>query len=117
MADPEHSPSRIDALMVGMPWHARLLLIMGMTFGVPSIMVGFWLAQQAGWIENPVVQSLEHIKGITLQHELTMHEVSKGLYQNAEELRKVRERWQYRCVMRAKTDDQRKACFPKENGD
>jgi hypothetical protein len=78
-----------------MPWWAKLTLLVGLTFGVPTAILMFYLAQDAGVIGNPVAKSLEEVKGLIIQHEA------------AEQRRQVR-----RCVLGAKTEDERRACFP-----
>ena len=89
----------------GMPWWAKTLYQVGMTFGIPVILIGWYLAQDAGWVPNPVHADLEALKGIVLRHESTTAEMVKVMQEEA------RKR-QLRCALRAKTEAETKACFP-----
>lgn len=94
-----------------MPWWAKLTLLVGLTFGVPTAILMFYLAQDAGLIRNPVAEELEELKGLNIQHETTMRELVKlfELREN-ERIARAKER-QKLCVLRAKTDVQRQDCF------
>lgn len=77
-----------------MPWWAKLTLLVGLTFGVPTAILMFYLAQDAGLVSNPVADGLEEVKGLIIQHEA------------AEARRQI-----HRCVMAAKSEAERNDCF------
>lgn len=94
-----------------MPWWAILGLLVGLTFGVPTINELFYRLQDAGVIRNPVAEELEELKGLNIQHETTMRELVKLFeLRESERIARAKER-QKLCVLRAKTDAQRQDCF------
>lgn len=93
------------------PWWAKGIMVVGHTFGVSAILLGFYLGQSAGLIPNPVESELENIKkelqelkGATLQGTASI----KGIVTAMEEQNR---RGQIRCVLKAKTDEEKKACL------
>jgi len=94
------------------PWWDQTIMRVGSTFGVPTLLVGYFLLQGAGVIPNPVQEELvelrgeiQELKGAVLQQGTGMQEIGKQMARDSER----RQMW---CVMRAKTDDEKKACFP-----
>jgi hypothetical protein len=81
-----------------------------MTFGIPTLLLGFYFAQNAGWIPNPVAEELQEIKGVILQSSATNQEIIKALKEQNQQR-------QMRCVIKARTDDEKKACFPSKRDD
>lgn len=101
------------------PWWDQTIMRVGSTFGVPTLLVGYFLLQGAGVIPNPVQDQLaelhdenvdlkkemQELKGAVLQQGTAMQEIGRQMARDAE-------RKQMWCVMKAKTDDEKKACFP-----
>lgn len=94
------------------PWWDQTIMRVGSTFGIPTLLLGYYLAQDAGVIKNPVVQDLKDIrgemqelKGAVLQQGLSMKTINEQMAKDAER----RQMW---CVMKAKTDEEKKSCFP-----
>jgi len=94
------------------PWWDQTIMKVGSTFGVPTLLVGYFLLQGAGVIPNPVQEKLEELlgemqelKGAVVQQGTGMQEIGKQMARDSER----RQMW---CVMRAKTDEEKKACFP-----
>ena len=95
----------------------------GEKFGIPALLLcayfGFDLAQQAGWVPNPVENRLgtiekeiQEIKGQGIKHDTSMTELTKAVEAQGEQLEEEAKGRQMRCVMRATTDAEKKACFP-----
>ena len=94
------------------PWWDQTIMKIGSTFGVPTLLLGYFLSQNAGVIPNPIEKELEdmrsemqELKGAVIQQGGAMKEI-------AVQLAKEVENKQRRCVMRAKTDSEKQACFP-----
>lgn len=94
-----------DPLPPNAPWWAAAVRSTAMTFGIPTLLLGFYFAQNAGWIPNPVADELQELKGVVLQHSASMKELVEEVKEHA------RER-QMRCVLRAKDEAEKRACFP-----
>lgn len=92
------------------PWWASAVRSTAMTFGIPTLLLGFYFAQNAGWIPNPVAEELQEIKGVILQSSATNQEIIKALKEQNQQR-------QMRCVIKARTDDEKKACFPSKRDD
>jgi hypothetical protein len=100
------------------PWWAQIALLVGMTFGVPTIMLGIDKAQDIGLLDNPVAKSydeltaaqqagtkaMEELKGVVVQQGETNKQIIKAL----EEQNRHK---QLRCVNKAKSDDERAKCL------
>ena len=94
-----------------MPWWVQVLLFVGSTFGVPTAIVMFYLAQAAGWVPNPVIEGMDtlqgevqELKGLSLRHEETTRHMGETIRTEIEKRKK-------RCVMRARTPQEKEACF------
>ena len=94
-----------------MPWWVQAFLFVAMTFGVPTVILLFHYAQEAGYVNNPVAVrleqidgSLEEMKGLSLRHEQTTREMVGVMEADAQ-------RRQKRCVLRATTARDKEACF------
>lgn len=94
-----------------MPWWVQAVLFVAMTFGVPTVVLMFHYAQDAGYVNNPVAShleqidgSLEEMKGLSLRHEQTTREMVRVMEADAQ-------RRQKRCVLRATTTQEKEACF------
>lgn len=90
----------------------------GKEFGAIALILAFYMGQDAGWIPNPTVselkeinKALQEIKGQGIQHDSTMKELTKAVDEQGEQLSEQRKSWQKRCVMRAKTDQEKEACY------
>lgn len=110
------------------PWWTSGLLEVGKAFGVSAIILAFFLGQSAGWIPNPMEdrihdletetaaykeatqKELQEIKGSIVQGNAVNQEIIKALKEQNQER-------QMRCVMKAKSDDEKKSCFPKLKDD
>ena len=97
------------------PWWDQTIMKIGSTFGVPTLLLGYYMAQNAGAIPNPVETELaqlrsemQELKGAVIQQGGAMKEI-------AAQLAKEVENKQRRCVMRAKTDSEKQACFPSKD--
>lgn len=98
-------------------------------FGVLAIIVGFWMGQDAGYIANPVAERLgkieqtiatlnkdtneaiQEVKGQNIQHDATMKELTKAVESQGEQLEEEAKKRQIKCVLRAATPEERKACM------
>lgn len=94
-----------------MPWWVQAMFLIGMTFGVPTALLVFNELRDAGYINNPVATRMEEIegsmkelKGLSLRHEQTSREMVEVMKADAQ-------RRQKRCVLRARTDRDKEACF------
>lgn len=92
----------------------------GKEFGAIALILAFFLGQDAGWINNPTVnelkeikQEIQQVKGQVIQHDATMKELTKAVESQGEQLEEEAKKRQMRCVLRAKTEEEKKACFPK----
>ena len=110
MADEQ--PGSIGKALDEMPWWVKAVALIGNTFGIPTVLIGFYLAQDAGMIKNPVADELQEIKGITLQHDASMRELVKAVEEQGRQMADEAKNRQMRCVLRAKTEDEKRACFP-----
>lgn len=95
------------AVLSNMPWWVQAVGIIG----TPMLILAFYLAQDAGYVNNPVATRLdqvegnqEELKGLSLRHEQTSREMVETMKADAQ-------RRQKRCVIRAKTDQEKEACF------
>lgn len=94
------------------PWWDQTIMKVGSTFGVPTLLLGYYLAQDSGFLKNPIADEMkalrtemQELKGVVLQQGASMKNMS-------EQMAKDSENRQMRCVIRAKTEDEKKACFP-----
>lgn len=99
------------------PWWARGIISVGHAFGVSAILLAFYMGQSAGLIPNPVEQELQEIKGVTIQHDAAMKELVRAVEEQGRQLAEDAKARQLRCVLRAKTDEDKKACFPSKERD
>lgn len=99
------------------PWWAKSIGFVGQTFGVSALILAFYMGQSAGLIPNPVAEELQEIKGVTLQHDASMKELVKVVEEQGRQLADENKSRQMRCVLRAKTDEEKKSCFPAMKGD
>ena len=94
----------------------------GEKFGIPALLLcvyfGFDLGQQAGWIPNPMAkdiaemkEEIQEIKGQGIQHDSTMKELTKAVESQGEQLEEEAKKRQIKCVVRAATPEERKACM------
>lgn len=101
----------------------------GKEFGVLALIVGFWMGQDAGYIANPVAERLgkieqaiatlnkdtneaiQEVKGQNIQHDATMKELTKAVESQGEQLEEEAKKRQIKCVLRAATPEERKACM------
>lgn len=89
--------------------------LVAMTFGVPVLMVGFYLARDAGWIANPITAQLEQVNQAILRHDHTLIKLTEVVETQTERINTMEEDRILRCIMRAQNDDAKKACFPRIN--
>ena len=101
------------------PWWARGVMAVGHAFGVSAILLGFYMGQSAGIIPNPVSEKLDKIEanmqqdaGHAIRHDATMQDMVKVLQDQTRHLEQVAQERKIRCVLKAKTDEEKKACFP-----
>lgn len=116
------------AIPTDAPWYVKTGMQTAMNFGVPTLMLlvimVFLLAREMEWAPNPVADELEELKkvvaegfakiekdmqqdaGHAIRHDATMQEMVKTLKEEAD-------RNQMKCVLKAKTDDEKKACLHK----
>src|SRR5574338_654547 len=108
------------------PWWSKAIEMVIHTGGISLLLVMFRIAQQAGWVPNPVEQRLVDLEnsqtkileglqqnaGGTIRHDATMQELIKAVQDQARQMEEGEKRRQMWCVIRAKTDDEKKACFP-----
>ncbi len=94
------------------PWWARGIMAVGHAFGVSAILLGFYMGQSAGIIPNPVESELQEIKGVTIRHDAAMQALVKAVEVQGQQLAQDARERQMRCVLRAKTEDEKRVCFP-----
>lgn len=109
MSDPQQVPT---PLLDG-------VIKFGKEFGAIALILGFYLGQEAGWIGNPVEvklseisKEIQEIKGQGIQHDATMKELTRAVESQGEQMEEESKKRQMRCVLRAKTEDEKKSCFP-----
>lgn len=95
-----------------MPWWVQAMLLVGSTFGMPVVILGFYMAQDAGLVGNPVADRLEEVKGAMIQHQAVMQDLTHAVERQGEQLVTEARGRQMRCVIRATTPEQKRACFP-----
>lgn len=94
----------------------------GEKFGIPALLLcvyfGFDLGQQAGWIPNPMAndmaemkKEIQEIKGQGIKHDTSMTELTKAVEAQGEQLEEEAKKRQIKCVLRAATPEERKACM------
>ncbi len=93
------------------PWWAKGILAVGHAFGVSAILLAFYMGQSAGLIPNPVEselieikKELQEVKGALVQGTATIKEIVTALEDQ-------NKRNQLRCVIKAKTDDEKRICL------
>lgn len=111
MSEPTQQ-SALVAAIDKMPWQVQALFLVGSTFGMPVVILGFYLAQDAGMLDNPVAERLEEIKGVMVQHETAMRDLTKSVERQGIQLETEARGRQMRCVVRATTEAEKRACFP-----
>lgn len=101
----------------------------GKEFGVLALIVGFWLGQDAGLIANPVAdklgkieqtiatlnkdvnEAIQEVKGQNIQHDASMKELTRAVEAQGEQLEEEAKKRQIKCVLRAATEAEKKACL------
>ena len=101
----------------------------GKEFGAIALILAFYMGQDAGLIGNPVADKLEKIdqtiatltkdtneaiqevKGQNIQHDSSMKELTKAVESQGEQLEEEAKKRQIKCVLRAATPEERKACM------
>lgn len=103
----------IHSSVEAMPGWLKAVMMVGNTLGIPVLILGFYLAQDAGILANPVQKELEELKGLAIKHDATMAELTRTVEAQGRQLEEEAKGRQMRCVLRAQTDAAKKACFPK----
>lgn len=80
----------IGTTMDNMPWLIKAVMLFGSTFGMPALILGFYLAQDAGLIGNPIADKIDDLRG---------------------QLEELKGMLVMQCVMHAANDNDRKVCF------
>lgn len=90
----------------------------GKEFGAIALILAFYMGQDAGLIGNPTAEKLveierelQQIKGQNIQHDATMKELTKAVESQGEQLEEEAKKRQIKCVLRANTPEERKACM------
>ena len=102
----------VNSAMDAMPVWMKAVMLFGNTFGITALILAFYLAQDAGIIDNPTAKGLQELKGLTIQHEASMRELTRHIEEQARQLQDEAKGRQMRCVLRAQTEQEKKACFP-----
>ena len=82
------------------PWWSKAIEMVIHTGGISLLLVMFWMAQQAGWVPNPVEQRLGDLEnsqmkileglqqnaGGTIRHDATMQELIKAVQDQARQM-------------------------------
>lgn len=102
----------VTTAMDAMPEWLKAVMLFGNTFGVTALILAFYLAQDAGILDNPIAKELQELKGLSIKHETTMQELTRQVEEQGRQLEEEAKGRQMRCVMRAQTDQEKKACFP-----
>lgn len=80
----------IGTTMDNMPWLIKAVMLFGSTFGMPALILGFYLAQDAGLIGNPIEDKIDDLRG---------------------QLEELKGMLVMQCVTHAASDNDRKVCF------
>lgn len=107
----EQQPS-VGSAMDNMPGWLKAVTMVGNTLGIPVLILGFYLAQDAGLLGNPVADDLQELKGLAVQHDASMRELTRQVEEQGRQFEDEAKGRQMRCVMRAQTEADKKACFP-----
>lgn len=90
----------------------------GKEFGAIALILAFYMGQDAGLIGNPTAEKMEaihkelqEIKGQNVQHNFTMQELTRAVESQGEQLEEEAKKRQIKCVLRATTPEERKACM------
>lgn len=105
------------------PWYVKSALAIGHYFGVSAILLAYFLGQNAGLIPNPIEKRLADVEeglgkieaqqqqnaGTMISHDASVKELIKTVQEESQARLRDRQKW---CVLKAKTDDEKRACFP-----
>lgn len=111
MSDQQSNQNSVGQMVDGAPWWFKAGLTMYLTVGLPTCLMVWDKLQEAGYIPDPtrdaiieMKKELEEFKGLLVQGNAALNNIKES-NQKAEERRQM---W---CVMKAKSDDEKKACF------
>jgi hypothetical protein len=104
------------------PWYIKGVIDFGHAFGVSAVLLAFYLLQSAGVIPNPVEKRLGTLEddvgaikamqqqnaGAATLHDASTKDLIKAIEQESRARLQERQKW---CVLKAKTDDEKRACF------
>jgi len=113
----ESQQQTLGGMIDGMPWWVKAALVVYNTAGLPTLLLVYYLLQDSGVIPNPVDKRLAVIEG---QQQETAGAIVQGNATNKEIIKALKEQnqqRQMRCVIKAKTDDEKKSCFPNTKGE
>lgn len=112
MSDQQPIQNTVGTMVDGAPWWLKAGLTMYLTVGLPTCLMVWDKLQEAGIIPDPTRDAIiamkgeiQEVKGLTTQSNAAINNLT-------ESDRKSEERRKKYCVLRAKTDDEKKACFP-----
>lgn len=101
----------VGNMVDGAPWWLKAGLVVYTTVGLPTALIVYDKLQEAGVIPYPmetrmaaVEGKLEEVAGLTVQGNATMKNI-------ADQFAKSEERRKMYCVLRAKDEAEKKACF------
>jgi len=117
MSDPQPQQT-LGGMLDRLPVWAQVGLVLYNLAGLPTCILAYNAMQDAGIIPNVVQEQLEKINagmqqdaGHAIRHDTTMQEMVRAVQEQARHLEESAKREQMRCVMRAQTDVEKKACF------
>lgn len=111
------------------PWYAKTGMQFAMQFGLPALLLMllllFLMAVQVGWLPNPVADELKELRAEIVKLSEGQDKIDRNMQQDAghairhdattqdliKTLQKEATRNQIKCVLKAKTDDEKKACL------
>lgn len=111
MSEPQPGQT-VGSMVDGAPWWVKAGLTIYMTVGLPVSLVVWDKLEEAGIIPNPMVTELEELRGEMQELKGAVIQQGASLKDVAGHLAKEQESRQMRCVMRAQTEQEKRACFP-----
>lgn len=111
MSDQQPAQGTVGNMVDGAPWWLKAGLTMYLTVGLPTCLMVWDKLQEAGYIPDPtrdavvaLTKEIEQLKGLAIQGNAALNNLNEN-DKKAEERRKL---W---CVMKAKDEAEKKACF------
>lgn len=112
MSEQQPTQNTVGTMVDGAPWWLKAGMTIYLTVGLPTCLMVWDKLQEAGIIPDPTRDAIfdmkgeiQELKGLTTQSNAAINNLTESDKKSEERRKKY-------CVLRAKTDDERKACFP-----